>query len=148
MRFNAHFRRTVYLAALILACVFASTVTSRADDLFPREPEACDIRTGFVGRTVHLTIVRRRPCLSCCSIRRRLTVGLTLHAKLRRQGRATKSRAAWRLPRLTYNRRERTASAMTPRRLWVDPGGSAAGPKPGAVNFSVELGRIALTNTG
>jgi hypothetical protein len=68
------------------------------------------------------------------------SVRLTLQRKLQRQGRATKSRAAWRLPRLTFNRREQTASAMTPRRLWVGPGGSAAGPKPGAASFTLELG--------
>jgi hypothetical protein len=67
----------------------------------------------------------------------------TLQRKLQRQGRATKSRAAWRLPRLTLPRRERTASAMTPRRLWVDQGGSAAGPKPGAASFTLELGGLA-----
>jgi hypothetical protein len=67
----------------------------------------------------------------------------TLQRKLQRQGRATKSRAAWRLPRLTIHRQERTASAMTPRLLWVDPGGSAAGPKPGAASFTLELGGLA-----
>jgi hypothetical protein len=67
----------------------------------------------------------------------------TLQRKLQRQGRATKSRAAWRLPRLTLPRRERAASAMTPRRLWVDQGGSAAGPEPGAASFTLELGGLA-----
>jgi hypothetical protein len=32
---------------------------------------------------------------------------------------------------------------MTPRLLWVDPGGSAAGPKPGADSFTLELGGLA-----
>jgi hypothetical protein len=32
---------------------------------------------------------------------------------------------------------------MTPRRLWVGPGGSAAGPKPGAASFTLELGGLA-----
>jgi hypothetical protein len=41
-------------------------------------------------------------------------------------------------------RREQTASAMTPRRLWVDQGGSAAGPKPGAASFTLELGGLAV----
>jgi hypothetical protein len=68
----------------------------------------------------------------------------TIQRKLQRQGRATKSRAAWRLPRLTFRWRERPASAMTPRRLWVDPGGSAAGPKPGADSFTLELGGLAV----
>jgi hypothetical protein len=74
----------------------------------------------------------------------RPSVGLTIQRKLQRQGRATKSRAAWRLPRRTLRRRERTASAMTPRPLWVDQGGSAAGPKPGADSFTLELGGLAV----
>jgi hypothetical protein len=33
---------------------------------------------------------------------------------------------------------------MTPRRLWVDQGGPAAGPKPGAASFTLELGGLAI----
>jgi hypothetical protein len=33
---------------------------------------------------------------------------------------------------------------MTPRRLWVDQGGSAAGPEPGAASFTLELGGLAV----
>jgi hypothetical protein len=33
---------------------------------------------------------------------------------------------------------------MTPRPLWVDQGGSAAGPKPGADSFTLELGGLAV----
>jgi hypothetical protein len=33
---------------------------------------------------------------------------------------------------------------MTPRRLWVGQGGSAAGPKPGADSFTLELGGLAV----
>jgi hypothetical protein len=50
---------------------------------------------------VRSEVVSLRRFGETCNARTVSFIGLTLQRKLQRQGRATKSRAAWRLPRLT-----------------------------------------------